>query len=93
MLLLVFLSLADVLPKPDGVDDAVDFLFPGILALAVLSAALVGPAIATGWQIVTIPLGTVPAGTHTLVLGGYNNKKNSKSEVTTILIDDVTVSR
>jgi ABC-2 type transport system permease protein len=50
VMLLVFLSLADVLPKPHGVDDAVDFLFPGILALAVLSAALVGPAIATGFE-------------------------------------------
>jgi ABC-2 type transport system permease protein len=50
VLLLTFLSLTDVLPKPDGVDDAVDFLFPGILALAVLSAALVGPAIATGFE-------------------------------------------
>jgi ABC-2 type transport system permease protein len=50
VLLLTFLSLADVLPKPDGVRDAVDFLFPGILALAVLSAALVGPAIATGFE-------------------------------------------
>ena len=49
-LLLAFLSLADVLPLPKGVDDPVDFLFPGILALAVLSAALVGPAIATGFE-------------------------------------------
>jgi ABC-2 type transport system permease protein len=50
VLLLVFLSLADVLPLPTGVDDPVDLLFPGILALAVLSAALVGPAIATGFE-------------------------------------------
>lgn len=50
VLLLLFLSLADVLPLPAGVDDPVDFLFPGILALAVLSAALVGPAIATGFE-------------------------------------------
>jgi ABC-2 type transport system permease protein len=50
VLLLGFLSLADVLPLPDGVDDPVDFLFPGVLALAVLSAALVGPAIATGFE-------------------------------------------
>jgi len=50
VLLLLFLSIADVLPKPAGVHDAVDFLFPGILALAVLSAALVGPAIATGFE-------------------------------------------
>ena len=51
-----------------------------------------GAAIATGWQLVTIPLGTLPAGTHTLTLGGYNNKKDSKSELTTILIDDVVVA-
>jgi ABC-2 type transport system permease protein len=50
VLLLTFLSLADVLPTPDGVRDPVDFLFPGILGLAVLSAALVGPAIATGFE-------------------------------------------
>ena len=51
-----------------------------------------GAAIATGWQLVTIPLGTLPAGTHTLSLGGYNNKKDSKSEVTTILLDEVAVA-
>ena len=51
-----------------------------------------GAAIATGWQLVTIPLGTLPAGTHTLSLGDYNNKKDSKSEVTTILLDEVAVA-
>jgi hypothetical protein len=51
-----------------------------------------GSAIATGWRLVTIPLGTLPAGTHTLALGGYNSRKTSTSEVTTILIDDVTVA-
>ena len=50
VMLLVFFSLADVLPVPDEVDDAVDFLFPGVLALAVMSAAMVGPAIATGFE-------------------------------------------
>ena len=50
-----------------------------------------GPAITTGWQLVTIDLGVMPAGTHTIILGEYNNKKNSKSELTTVLIDDVTV--
>jgi VCBS repeat-containing protein len=50
-----------------------------------------GAAITTGWQQVQISLGTLPAGTHTLILGGYNNKKNSATESTTILIDDVTV--
>lgn len=50
IVLLVFFSVADVLPVPDDVDDAVDFLFPGVLALAVMSAAMVGPAIATGFE-------------------------------------------
>lgn len=70
VLLLVFLSLADVLPKPDGVDDPVDFLFPGILALAVLSAALVGPAIATGFEreyAVVKRLGVTPLGRPAIV--------------------------
>jgi ABC-2 type transport system permease protein len=48
--LLVFLSVVDVLPLPPRVDDPVDFLFPGVLALAVLSAAMVGPAIAVGFE-------------------------------------------
>lgn len=50
VVLLVFFSVADVLPTPDRVTDAVDFLFPGVLALAVMSAAMVGPAIATGFE-------------------------------------------
>ena len=51
-----------------------------------------GSAITTGWRTVTISLGTLSAGTHTLVLGGYNNKKDSATEATTILIDDVSVA-
>ena len=50
VLLLVFFSLVDVLPLPAGVDDAVDFLAPGVLALAVLSTSMVGLAIATGFE-------------------------------------------
>ena len=49
VVLLVFFSIADVLPTPKHLD-AVDFLFPGVLALAVMSAAMVGPAIATGFE-------------------------------------------
>ena len=52
-----------------------------------------GSAITTGWQLVTLELGVLPAGAHTLILGGFNNKKDAKSELTTILIDDVTVVR
>lgn len=48
--LLVFFSLVDVLPKPTGVADPVTFLAPGILALAVMSTAMVSLAIATGFE-------------------------------------------
>lgn len=47
VLLLAFFSAVDVLPI-DG--DPVDFLAPGVLALAVLSTALVNLAIATGFD-------------------------------------------
>lgn len=50
VLLLVFFSLVDVLPTPDGTSDAIDFLAPGILALAVMSTAMVGLGIATGFE-------------------------------------------
>ena len=50
MLLLWFFSTVDVLPTPDHLDDPVDFLVPGILALAVMSTAMVSLAIATGFE-------------------------------------------
>lgn len=48
--LLVFFASVDVLPKPDGVDDAIDFLAPGILALAIMSTAMVSLGIGTGFE-------------------------------------------
>jgi ABC-2 type transport system permease protein len=48
--LLVFFSLVDVLPEPAGVHHPVTFLVPGILALAVMSSAMVSLAIATGFE-------------------------------------------
>lgn len=48
VLLLVFFSLVDVLPT--NTPEPVDFLAPGILALAVMSTAMVSLAIATGFQ-------------------------------------------
>lgn len=48
VLLLVFFSLVDVLPT--GTDDPVDFLAPGILALAVMSTAMVSLGIGTGFE-------------------------------------------
>jgi ABC-2 type transport system permease protein len=48
--LLIFFSLVDVLPKPAGVTHSVDFLSPGILALAVMSTSMVSLGIATGFE-------------------------------------------
>lgn len=48
-----------------------------------------GSNITTDWQTVTLDLGTLAAGSHTLVVGGYNNAKDTSNERTTILIDDV----
>jgi ABC-2 type transport system permease protein len=65
LLLLVFFSSIDVLPRPDGVDDPVDFLAPGVLALAVMSSAMVSLGIGTGFERqygVLKRLGTTPLG-------------------------------
>jgi ABC-2 type transport system permease protein len=48
VVLLVFFSVVDVLPT--GTDEPVDFLAPGILALAVMSTAMVSLGIGTGFE-------------------------------------------
>jgi ABC-2 type transport system permease protein len=48
VVILAFFSLVDVLPN--GTDDPVDFLVPGVLALSVMSTAMTGLAIATGFE-------------------------------------------
>lgn len=61
--LLVFFSLVDVLPIDDP--DPVDVLAPGVLALAIMSMAMTGLAIATGFERsygVLKRLGTTPLG-------------------------------
>lgn len=66
--LLVFFSLVDVLPT--GTDDPVTFLAPGVLAMAVLSTAFTGLAIATGFErsyLVLKRLGTTPLGRPRLI--------------------------
>lgn len=50
VLLLTFFSVVEVLPLPDGVDEPIEFLAPGVLALAILSTAFTGLAIATGFD-------------------------------------------
>ena len=48
-----------------------------------------GSNVTTGWQQVTLALGTLAAGSHELVIGGFNNQKTAANESTTVLIDDV----
>ncbi len=43
----------------------------------------------TGWQQVTISLGNLTAGTHTLRIGIYNNEKTTVNENADVLFDDV----
>lgn len=69
VLLLVFFSLVDVLPT--GTEDPVDFLAPGILALAIMSTAMVSLGIATGFERgykVLKRLGATPLGRRRLVI-------------------------
>jgi subtilisin family serine protease len=50
-----------------------------------------GAPISTGWRSITVPLGQVAAGTHTLRIGGFNSKKTLADELTGISIDDVQI--
>ena len=68
LLLLVFFSTVDVLPTGDL--DAVDFLVPGVLGLAVMGNAMVSLGIGTGFERsygVLKRLGTTPLGRPRLV--------------------------
>lgn len=65
LLVLVFFSLVDVVAIPDGYDARVDFIAPGVLALAVMSTAMVSLGIGTGFERqygVLKRLGTTPLG-------------------------------
>jgi ABC-2 type transport system permease protein len=69
VLLLVFFSIVDVLPT--GTDHPVDFLAPGVLALAVMSTAMVSLGIGTGFERtyhVLKRLGATPLGRTRLVI-------------------------
>jgi hypothetical protein len=81
-------EISQVLASVNGALVAVP---PGDFVAQVAGDGNGGAAITTGWRLVEIVLGTLPAGTHTLTLGGYNNKKTGTSERTTVLIDDVSL--
>jgi ABC-2 type transport system permease protein len=69
VMLLVFFSLVDVLPT--GTDDPIDFLAPGVLALAVMSTSMVSLGIGTGFERtyqVLKRLGATPLGRGNLIV-------------------------
>ncbi len=47
----------------------------------------------TLWQEHELYIGDLAAGSHTLVIGAYNNHKDQLEEVTTLVLDDLLVSR
>lgn len=66
--ILLFVGTADVLPDPVSLD----FLVPGVIALAILSSTMTGLGIATGFQRSSLALkrlGATPLGTRRLVFG------------------------
>lgn len=68
VVLLVFFGTVDVLPTGDL--DSIDFVFPGVVALAVMSTAMVSLGIATGFErsyLVLKRLGATPLGRGELV--------------------------
>jgi glucose/arabinose dehydrogenase/chitodextrinase len=50
-----------------------------------------GSAQTTTWRLFGVNLGTLAAGTHTLTIGGYNNKKTFHDEITDIVVDEVSM--
>ena len=50
-----------------------------------------GPNRVVDWHAPSISLGVLAAGTHTLIFGGYNNKKTDSNESTDSFIDEVKV--
>jgi ABC-2 type transport system permease protein len=94
ILLLVFFSSVDILPKPVGVQESVDFLAPGILALAVMSTAMVGLGIATGFERqygVLKRLGSTPLGRPRL-LGAKTNSIIAVEVVQVVILVAVAVA-
>ncbi|MFK8080004.1 MAG: metallophosphoesterase [Granulosicoccus sp.] len=51
-----------------------------------------GSNIDSGWLTATLNLGTLSAGTHTLTVGGYNNRKTARKEYSSVWFDNITMS-
>jgi hypothetical protein len=58
-----------------------------------LFGGLGGVSATTGWQTVQVNLGSLPAGTHVLALGGYLSGKSGSGEYVEVVVDDVTITQ
>ena len=72
-----------------SVDGALTGVAPNDFLAQLVGDGNTGTSLTTGWRLYAVSLGTLAAGTHTLVIGGYNSKKTEVSESTTLVIDDV----
>ncbi|MDR4493425.1 MAG: M12 family metallo-peptidase [Nitrospirales bacterium] len=52
-----------------------------------------GAPLTTGWTQVTIAVGKLSPGSHTIAIGAYNNKKTFNDEITEMLIDDILIQQ
>ena len=51
-----------------------------------------GPLVTTGWQQVTLNLGTLSAGNHVLALGSFLTRKTGADETAVVQIDDIVLT-
>jgi hypothetical protein len=79
---------SEALASLDGVP-----LGPGGVLAQVAGNGNGGSPVTTGFLLFQQSLGVLPAGAHTIVLGGFNSQKTTTSESTELLVDDVIVYR
>jgi hypothetical protein len=68
---------------------SLDGVLYGVAPNDYIAQVVGGGPTTTGWQLVQINFGTLPAGTHVLALGAYNNQKTRTNESAEVLIDDL----
>ena len=51
-----------------------------------------GLSLTTGWKTVTLDLGVLSAGSHTLTIGGFSSQSNTNSEATTVAFDNLSLA-
>jgi photosystem II stability/assembly factor-like uncharacterized protein len=75
-----------------SIDNALVGIAPNDFVSQIAGDGNGGAARTTGFQLVTLDLGTRAAGSHKLTLGGFNNQKTFNNESTEILVDDVVLT-